>query len=76
MTFPTFGRACAPDTVYAGPAVEPGAVSFTAAEIDLTALSGLDRLPSGRRLACHWVRAIDGRLASHWEPDTVPIPQR
>jgi hypothetical protein len=76
MTFPIFESACALDNVYAGPTIEPGAVPFTAAVLDLTALFGLDRLSSDRRLVCQWARAIDGRLACHWEPDIVPIPQR
>jgi hypothetical protein len=55
---------------------KPGTVPFNAAAIDLTALFGLDRLSSKRRLVCHWARDTDGRLSCHWEPDIVPIPQR
>ena len=76
MIFPIFGSECALDNVYAGPTIEPGAVPFTAAAIDLTTLFGLDRLSSDRRLTCLWRRHIDGRLACSWEPDIVPIPQR
>jgi hypothetical protein len=74
MTFPIFGSECALDNVSAGPTAAPGAVPFNAATIDLTALFGLDRLSSDRRLICHWTREINGRLACHWEPDIVPIP--
>jgi hypothetical protein len=76
MTFPIFGGECAPGILDAGPTAKPGTVPLNAAAIDLTARFGLDRPPSDRRLVCRWVREIDGRLACHWEPDIVPIPQR
>jgi hypothetical protein len=76
MIFPIFGSECALGVLDAGPAVEPVIVPFNAAAIDLTALFGLDRLSSDRRLVCHWVREADGRLACLWESDIVPIPQR
>ena len=76
MTFPIFWSECAPGILDASPTPKPGTVPFNAAAIDRTALFGLDRLFSKRRLVCHWVREIDRRLACHWEPDIVPIPQR
>ena len=76
MTFPIIRSECAPGISHGGPTFKPGTVRFDAAAIDRTALFGLDRLSSNRRLVCHWAREIDGRLACHWEPDIVPIPQR
>jgi hypothetical protein len=75
MTFPIFRSECAPGILDASPTSKPGAALSNAAAIDLTALFGLDRLSSKRRLVCHWAREIDGRLACFWEPDIVPIPQ-
>jgi hypothetical protein len=44
---------------------------------DLVRLFALDRLPvDRRRLACHWRRDADGRLACTWEPDIALVPQR
>lgn len=77
MTLPILGSECAPGVFDGRAAFELGrAGSFKATPIDLTGLFGLDRLPRDRRLVCHWARESDGRLASHWEPDIVPIPQR
>jgi hypothetical protein len=76
MTFPIFGSECAPDVFDARPTVEPGTTQNNAAAIDLVRLFGLDRVPSGRRLVRRWHREVDGRLACHWKPDIVPIPQR
>jgi hypothetical protein len=76
MTFTIIWGGCAPGISHAGPTLGPGIVLSNAAAIDLTSRFGLDRLPSDRRLVCHWAREIDGRLACHWEPDIVPIPQR
>jgi len=74
MTFPIFGSECAPDILE--PIVESGTSQTNAAAIDLVRLFGLECLPYRRRLACRWHRELDGRLACHWEPDIVPIPQR
>jgi hypothetical protein len=54
------------------------APSLTTADsdTDLIGLFKLDRLPSDRRLICHWHREPDGRIACYWEPDIVPIPSR
>ncbi len=50
-------------------AAAPGIVSLKATK-DLVRLFALDRLPVGRpRLACHWHRDADGRLACTWRPD-------
>jgi hypothetical protein len=76
MTFPIVGSECAPGILDIGPAAEPGVVQPTAAAIDLVRLFALDRLPTHRRLVCHWRRQADGRLACTWEPDIVLIPQR
>jgi len=76
MTLPIFGSACAPDILDTRSTVEPGTTQINAAAIDLVRLFGLECLPYRRRLACRWHRELDGRLACHWEPDIVPIPQR
>jgi len=76
MTFPIFGSECAPGILDTCPTVEPGTIQINAAAIDLVRRLGLDRLLSDRRLVCRWHREVDGRLACHWEPDIVPIPQR
>jgi hypothetical protein len=76
MTFPIFRSECAPGILDASPTSTSGAALSNAAAIDFTALFGLDRRSSKRRLVCHWAREIDGRLACFWEPDIVPIPQR
>jgi hypothetical protein len=74
MIFPIFRGECAPGILDTGPTSKPGTIPLDAAATDLTARFGLDRLLFDRRLVCHWVRAIDGRLVCIWEPDTVPIP--
>jgi hypothetical protein len=58
--------------------VRPAAPSGTVpATTDLVRLFALDRLPVRRpRLACHWRRDADGRLACTWEPDIALVPQR
>jgi hypothetical protein len=76
MTFPIVGSACAPGILDTRPTVEPGTMPINATAIDLVRRLELDRLPSGRRLVCHWYREVDGRLACLWKPDTVPIPLR
>jgi hypothetical protein len=56
------------------PAAPSGVVPATT---DLVRLFALDRLPVRRpRLACHWRRDADGRLACTWEPDIALVPQR
>jgi hypothetical protein len=76
MTLPIFRGECAPGILDAGPRAKPGSIPFNAAAIDLTARFGLDSLSSDRRLVCHWVREIDGRLTGIWERDIIAIPQR
>jgi hypothetical protein len=66
MTFPIFGSECAPGVLDTRPTVERGAIQINAVAIDLVRPFGLDRLPSGRRLACRWHREVDGRLACLW----------
>jgi hypothetical protein len=56
------------------PAAPLGTVPATT---DLVRLFALGRLPiHRRRLACHWRREADGRLACTWEPDIALVPQR
>jgi hypothetical protein len=58
------------------PAARPDTVSAQGATADLVRLFALDRLPvHGQRLACHWRRDADGRLACTWEPDIALVPQ-
>ena len=58
------------------PAASPGTLPRKSATTDLVRLFALDRLPRARRLACHWHRDADGRLACFWEPDIGPVPHR
>ena len=59
------------------PAALPGTVRARGATTDLVRLFALDRLPVRRpRLACHWRRDADGRLACSWEPDIALFAQR
>jgi hypothetical protein len=76
MTFNLLGSERAPTLIEVLPAAESGVIPTTRATKDFVRLFALDRVPIGRRqLVCHWHR-VDGRLASIWEPDIVPIPQR
>ena len=76
MTFPIVGSECAPGIFDLQPAVAPDGASLNAAEFDIVRPFVRDRMPEGTRLACHWHREVDGRLACIWEPDIVPIPPR
>jgi hypothetical protein len=76
MTFSIFGSECAPGILDIDPAAEPGIVLASAAAIDLVRLFELDRRPLRSRLACHWLRQLDGRLACTWAPDIVPLSRR
>lgn len=75
MTFPTVGSVAAPGILERRPAIAPAAPHRTAA-IDFVRLFALDRLPRGTRLACHWQRYPDGRLACLWERELSPLPRR
>ena len=63
------------DVLEIRPAAAPGTAD-DAARRDLARLFALDRLPAGRRLACHWHRDADGRLVAAWEVDVAPLGWR
>ena len=66
--FPVFRPAAAP-----GAAIDTTAVRGVARSTagDLVRLFGLDRLPTRRRLICHWHRDAEGRLTAVWEVDVT-----
>jgi hypothetical protein len=51
----------------------PSQARAEAADCDILALLGLDRLPARPGLCCRWRRDADGRLVAYWEVDLVQL---